>query len=138
VAVAVDVGPQLVLDENLQIVESTAAARAETGAENGQSVLAAFPGSQRVLVPQLERARRTGETVAFPLYLHGSVTDLTVVPAERSLTLSWERICSLDVLTLDGLRASLESALEALQAREDALHRDVVRRSLRVLDGGRA
>ena len=70
------------LDQHLRIVESSAAARAETGAENGQSVLDAFPGSRPVLVPQLEKARRTGKTVAFPLYLDGSVADITVVPAE--------------------------------------------------------
>ena len=43
-----------------------------------------------------------------------------------------------DVLTLDGLRKSLGTALETLRAREDALHRDVVRSTLRLLDGGRA
>ena len=48
----------------------------------------------------------------------------------------WERLCVLDLLTLDGLLASLDSALETLQAREDAVRRDVVRRSLRVIEGG--
>jgi hypothetical protein len=43
----------------------------------------------------------------------------------------------LDVLTLDGLRDSLHDVLDTLQAREDSLHREVVRRSLRVVKGDR-
>jgi len=42
----------------------------------------------------------------------------------------------LDVLTLDGLRATLQSVLEALGASEDALRRETVRRSLSVVGGG--
>jgi hypothetical protein len=53
------------------------------------------------------------------------------------LTLSCERAQILDFLTLEGLRASLRSVLDTLRAREDALHREVARRSLRVVEGRR-
>ena len=73
----------------------------------------------------------------FAQYFNGYVAEVRIVPAETTLTVSWERLCMLDLLTLDGLRASLHAVLDMLRAKEDALHREVVRSSFRVVQGGR-
>jgi hypothetical protein len=135
VAVAVEAAPFVVLDEQLRIIEASPAAQAGVAPLCGQRVLDCFPGSRPLFLPYLKEAQRTGRVVKFAQYFNGYVADVKIVPAGRTLTVSWERLEILDVLTLDGLRASLRSVLDTLRAREDALHREVVRRSLRVVEG---
>lgn len=102
----------------------------------GQNVLDCFPDSRPLFLPYYEEARRTGVVLEFDQYYDGYVVHLTVIPAGARLTVFWDTLCMLDVLTLDGLRASLQSVLEALGASEDAVRRDTVRRSLSVVGGG--
>jgi hypothetical protein len=136
VAVAVEAVPYVVLDERYRIVEVSRAAEAGLGPLCGQNLLDSFPGSRPLFLPYLKEAQRTGRVVKFAQFFNGYVTEVKIVPDESTLTVSWERLCILDVLTLDGLRASLHTVLDALQAREDALHREVVRSSLRVVKSG--
>lgn len=60
---------------------------------------------------------------------------IRATPEGRRLTVSWETLGMLDVLTLDGLRMSLKAALEALTDSEEALRRESVRGSLKVVGG---
>jgi hypothetical protein len=135
VAVAVEAIPYVVLDEQYRIVEVSWAAEAGVGPLCGQNLLDCFPGSRPLFLPYLKEAQRTGRVVKFAQYFEGYVAEVKIVPAESTLTVSSERLCMLDVLTLDGLRASLHAVLDTLRAREDALHREVVRSSLRVVKG---
>lgn len=136
-AVRVEVVPYVVLDERYRIVEVGKAAEAALGPLCGQNLLDCFPGLGPLFLPYLKEARRTRRIVSFAQYFNGYVAAVKIVPDETTLTVSWERLCMLDVLTLDGLRNSLHDALDALQAREDSVHREVVRSSLRVIKGGR-
>lgn len=102
--------------------------------------LAAQVGSSLRLsafVRHYERARRTGDTVAVAEYVDGRVVQLTIVPQAGRLVVSWRTLCILDVLTLDGLRASLDEIVETLAREEAKLRRNDPRRSLRVIEGGR-
>ena len=137
VAVAVQAIPYVVLDERYRIVEVGRAAEAGLGPLCGRNILECFPGSSPLFLPYLKEAQRTGRVVRFAQYFNGYVAEVTIVPAETTLTVSWERLCMLDVLTLDGLRESLHAVLDTLQASEDSLHREVVRSSLRVVKGDR-
>jgi hypothetical protein len=137
VAVAVEAIPQVVLDEQYRIVEASPAAEVGFGRLRGHNLLERFPGSRPLFLPYLKLAQRTGRVVTFAQYFNGYVGEVKIVPTESTLTVSWERLCMLDVLTLDGLRASLHAVLDTLRVREDALHREVARSSLRVVEGGR-
>jgi PAS domain-containing protein len=133
VAVAVEQAPHIVLDEDYRIVEVSPAAEAGFGHLRGQNVLESFPDSRPLFLPYYERARRTGAVLEFAQYYDGYVLHLTVVPSGQTLTVFWDTPYMLDVLTLDGLRASLQSMLETLRASEDATRRESVRRSLSVV-----
>jgi hypothetical protein len=135
VAVAVTEAPHVVLDENYRIVEVSPAAQAGFGPLLGQDVMASFPDSRPLFRPYYDHARQTGEVVEFVQYYDGYVVQLKVVPDGGRLTVFWETLCILDVLTLDGLQASLHTVLRTLAAAEEALHRDHVRRSLRIIGG---
>jgi hypothetical protein len=135
VAVAVAGTPYVVLDEDNRVVDVSPAARARFGPLLGKNVLDCFPDSRPLFHPQYERARRTGEVVEFAQYYDGYVVNLKVVPDGHRLTVYWETLCTLDVLTLDGLRASLQNAVQALAVTEETRRHDTVRRSLRVVGG---
>jgi hypothetical protein len=138
VAVAVEAVPYVVLDERYRIVEVGQAAEAGFGPLCGRNLLDCVPGSRPLFLPYLKEAQRTRRIVRFAQFFNGYVAEVKIVPDEAAtLTVSWERLCMLDVLTLDGLRDSLHDVLDTLQAREDSLHREVVRRSLRVVKGDR-
>jgi hypothetical protein len=137
VAVAVEAAPYVVLDDAYRVVETGWAADAGVGPHCGQNLLDFFPGSRPLFLPYLKEAQRTRRIVKFAQYFEGYVAEVRIVPDANGLTLVWERLCTLDVMTMDGLHESLRQALDALRAREDALHREVVRGSLRVVDGGR-
>jgi hypothetical protein len=136
VAVAVEATPHVVLDERFRIVEVSRAAEAGLGPFCGRNLLDCFPGSRPLFLPYLKEAQRTGRVVTFAQYFDGYVAEVKIVPDATTLTVSWERLCMLDVLTLDGLRASLHAVLDTLREKEAALHREVVRASLRVVEGG--
>jgi hypothetical protein len=136
VAVAVDAVPFVVLDEAYRIVEVSPAAQAAFGPLRGRDVFESFPDSRPLFLPYYEQARRSGEVVEYTQYYSGYVIKMRVVPAGSMLTVYWEQLYMLDVLTLEGLRASIHAVLDTLKAQEDVLHRETVRRSLRVVQGG--
>lgn len=137
-AVAVDACPHVVLDENLRIVESSSAAHdGYVGPGCGQGFLELFTGSRSIILPYLAEAQRTSRVVRFARYFDGYVAEVRIVPNGRTLRVSCEPLGVLDVLTLDGLRASLDAVVQMLKAREDALRREGVRSSLRVVRGDR-
>jgi PAS domain-containing protein len=137
VAVAVGVDAFLVLDDAYRIVEVSPAAGAVFGSLQGRDVFESFPDSRPLFLPYYEQARRSGEAVEFTQYYGGYVLNLKAVPAASMLTVSWEKLHVLDVHTLEGLRDSLVTMLDILEARDDAQHREAVRRALRVVQGGR-
>lgn len=137
-AVAVDARPHAVLDENLRIVElSWAAPNEHFGRGCGHGFIELFSGSRSVILPYLDEARRTARVVTFARHFDGYLAEVRIVPDGRTLSVSCEPLAVLDVLTLDGLRASLDAALELLHEREHALRREVVRSSLRVVGDDR-
>jgi PAS domain-containing protein len=135
VAVAVHATPCVVLDDQYRVVEMNRAAEAGVGRVWGQD-LDSFPDARPLFLPYLKEAERTRRVVRFPQYFEGYVVEVTIEPGEGTFTVTWERLCVLDVLTLEGLRASLAKVLDTLRDREDALRRDGVRRRLRVIEGG--
>jgi hypothetical protein len=133
VAVTVDETPFVVLAEDYRIVEVGPAAQAGFGPLLGQNVLDSFPGSRPLFLPYYEQARRTGEIVEFTQFYDGYVSRITAVPNGSKLAVFWELLGMLDVLTLDGLRDSLEAIIRTLAGAENTLLKDRVRNSLRVV-----
>lgn len=136
-AVAVEAAPYVVLDDEYRVVETSWAADAGVGPNRGESLFDYLAGSRPLFLPYLEEARRAGSVVTFAQYFDGYVAEVRIVPGSSTLTVVWEQLCILDVMTMDGLHASLRRALDVLRAREDALHREAVRSRLRVVEGGR-
>jgi hypothetical protein len=137
VAVTVLQAPYIVLDDCDRIVEVSDFAMPVFGSFLDQSVWNCFPGSRSLYEPHYSRARRTGAPVEFAQYYDGRVMRVKAVPNGSTITLSYEIVAILDVLTLEGLRESLDSAVAALFAAEEAIHREHVRTSLRLV-GDRA
>jgi hypothetical protein len=135
VAVAVEEQPYVVLDAEFRIVEASWAVD-EGVVARGRSPLEYFPGARPVFFPYLQEAKRTGRAVEFAQYFDGDVFDVKVVPVGTTLRVTWERLCTLDVLTIDGLRASLQQMLDTLRARERGLRLQGARDALRVVEGG--
>lgn len=136
-AVTVEQAPYIVLDEDYRIVEVGPAAWAAFGPLLGENVWESFPGSKPLFQPHYQRVRRTGAPVEFAQYYNGNVMHLRVVPLDDRLVIYYEILRLLDVLTLDGLRDSLDTALAALVGAEEELRRDDVRRTLHVVAGSR-
>jgi hypothetical protein len=137
VAVTVPQASFVVLDERNVIVEVSPAARAGFGHLLGCDAFDSYPDTRALFLPHYQRARRTQRVVEFVQYYDRYVSHVVVVPDGNRLTVRWERLCMLDVLTLDGLRESLQVALDTLEAAEEILRRAEVRRSLRVVGGTR-
>ena len=135
-AVTVEGLPSVVLDDEYRVVEVNAAARAGMEPLVGEDVLAAFPGSRAVFRPYYEAARRTGRSVEFVQFYGGYVLRLRATPEDDGLRVSWETLAMLDLLTLEGLRRSLDAALRQLESAADDVRRKDLRRSLRVVEGG--
>ena len=115
----------VVLDDRYHVVEGGLAAQV------GSSLrLSAF-------APHFERAQRTGETVELTEFVDGRVVRADIVPDAGRLVVSWRTLCILDVLTLEGLRASLDEIIETLASADGALRRKETRRALRLIEGGR-
>jgi hypothetical protein len=136
VAVAVDEPSVVVLDHRYQVVEGELAAQASFSLRFGASSSEGVPSPGPLFAPYYERAKRTGESVEFVQFVDGRVVQVTVVPDEGRFVVSWRTLCILDVLTLDGLRTSLEEIVETLGSAEEELRRDAARSSLRVIEGG--
>jgi hypothetical protein len=136
VAVAVEALPFVVLDDANRVVEVGSAAGADFERLLGESVLDAFPGSEPIFGPYYEQARDSGEPIAFAEYYDGYVLRLTAAPGPNGLTVTWETLGRLDVLTLDGLRASLAAVVERLEVEEVRLSRDRRGAALQVIEGG--
>ena len=138
-AVAVGESPDLsyvVLDEDDRVVEVGPHAPASFMSLLGQKVHDGFPETEALYGPHYERARRTRAAVEFAQYSDGHVTLMKAVPEEhRRVIVSWELIGFVDVMTLDGLQASLAAALDALVQTEALVRRNRVRGSLRVVAG---
>lgn len=134
-AVAVTEPVVFVLDEDYRAVEMSPALQAGCGLAAGDCVLEGLPISRFTFVRACEHARETGETVDLVEYGGGRLLQVGIVPQDDNLHVSWETLGILDTLTMDGLRTSLRSILEILARAEDALGRERVRRSLRLVGG---
>jgi len=137
VAVTVEESPSVILDEHDRIVECNRAARPWFEHNLGRSVFACFPGSGPLFQPYYDRARKTGEAVEFAQYFDGRVTRVRAVPCGSRLAVSWETLALLDTTTGERLLASLDHAIERLDAALRELERARAKSSLRVVDGGR-
>jgi hypothetical protein len=135
VAAAVPDALVLVLDEDYRAVEMSPAFRAGCGLTPGDCALDGLPISRSMFVQSCEHARRTGDAVDLVEFGAGRVLHIHVVPRDEQLHTSWETLGILDTLTMDGLRASLRSIAETLAGTEDALGRERLRRSLRLVGG---
>lgn len=135
-AVTVPTIPYLILDADYVVVEVGEAAVDEVGHSVGRNVWEAFPGSEPFFRPHYETARRTGQPHEFVQFFAGRLARLHAVPRDGLLEVRWEILATIDTLTLDGLRASMDDAISVLEVEENGRPRDAVRRSLRVLDGG--
>lgn len=129
--------PTVALDEGFRVVEVNEAASPWFDQHLGQVVFDCFPGSEPLFRPYYEEARRTGSTVCFAQFYGGYVTHVTAAPSRGGLSVSWETLAMLDTWTLDGLRSSLDAALARIGEAEHELEHDRLRRSLRVVEGGR-
>ena len=136
-AVTVPQAPYIVLDGRDRIVEVGDFAAPVFAPFLGKAVWDCFPGSRHLFLSHYAQARRTGAPVEFAQYYNGRVMHIRAVPSGSRVTLWYEIIAILDVLTLEGLRESLDSALAALSAAEEEICRKHVRASLRLV-GGRA
>ena len=134
-AVTVLQAPYIVLDDGDCIVEVSSFAMPVLGSFLGQSLWSCFPGSRPLYEPHYTRARRTGAPVEFAQYYNGRVMRVKAVPSRSHVTLWYEIVVILDVLTLRGLRDSLDSALAALSVAEETIRREQVRMSLQLVEG---
>jgi hypothetical protein len=97
-----------------------------------------FPGSEPLFKPYYDAARRSGEPVEFVQFYDGNVSRIRAVPtADGRLELEWELLVRLDTLTLGSLAQTLEESLELLDGYGSGDQRDIVRRALRVIEGGK-
>jgi len=135
VAVTVPQAPYIVFDEEDCIVEVGELAVPAFGSFLGQNLWDCFPGSRPLYEPHYAEARRTGAPVEFAQYYNGRVMLVKAVPSGTRVTLWYEVVAMLDVLTLEGLRESLDSALAKLSAAEETIRREQVRTSLRLVEG---
>jgi hypothetical protein len=135
VAVTVLQAPYIVFDDRDCIVEVSDLAMPVFGSFLGQSVWSCFPDSRPLYEAHYARARRTGVPVEFAQYYNGRVMLVKAVPNGTRITLWYEVVAILDVLTIEGLRESLDSALATLVDAEEAMRRENVRTSLRLVGG---
>jgi len=127
--------PYAVLDEDDRVVEVGPYAPAVFKSRLGERVQDIFPETEALYRPYYERARRTGTVVEFAQYANGHVSLIKIVPAQGRLTVSWDLIGLVDVMTLEGLKSSLAAAVAALANTEAAVRRNRVRDSLSLVAG---
>jgi PAS domain-containing protein len=137
VAVTVFEDRYLVLDDDFTIVEVGPAARAMFGPLLGRPAYDAFPESERLFRPYYERAVRLQEPVEFATYYNGYALHLEVAPRGSDLVMRWTTLARLDLMTLEGLAASLDQALVAIEDLERRLRRRTARSQLHVVPDAR-
>jgi hypothetical protein len=137
VAVAVERSPHLVLDADYRIVEIGPAYEASYGHLRDRSLWDAEPEARPVFQPYYEIAWRTGEPVELVQFFNGRLVRIEAVAREGRLQIFWEVLHRIDILTLDGLRSSLQEATAIIERCEDRLARDRARGQLHALEGGR-
>jgi hypothetical protein len=135
VAVTVLESPSVVLDAEYRIVELNAAARPWAEAHVGKVVFDCYPGSESLFRPHYERARATGETVAFSQFYGGTVFHLIATPHGSDLVVTWTSDEWLDTSTLESLYASLDAAIADLAGRARAVENRRARSSLHLVEG---
>jgi hypothetical protein len=137
VAVTVTQAPFVVLDEGDRIVGVGPDAESQFGPLVGSLMWDCFPGSEALFKPYYDAARRSGAEVEFVQFYDGNVARIRAVPGpDDTLQLYWELLARLDTLTLDGLAQTLEASLRLLDAEHAGAHRNALRASLRVIEGG--
>ena len=125
----------IVLDEEYRIVEVGPTAAATFGPLLGRLVYDAFPDCKPLFQPYYERARRTGATVSFATFYDGYVLHLRASPIGSMLRISWDTLVHLDVLTLDGLKTSLNTALATISELTRDAESEQRRTTLHVVGG---
>jgi PAS fold len=138
VAVAVERAPELVLDADYRIVDLGPAVEAEFGDLRGRSLWDAEPDARPLFEPHFESAWRSGEPVEFVEFYDGELARVNAVVRQGLLEVSWSALHSIDVVTLDGLWASLQEALAILERHEGLAARVPNRPHLYAVDGGRS
>ena len=137
-AVAVERTPQLVLDADYRIVDLGPAVEAEFGDLRGRSLWEAEPDARPLFEPHFDSAWRSGEPVEFVEFYDGELARVEAVVRDGLLEISWSALHSIDVLTLDGLWASLQEAVAILERHETgAVAAAPDRRHLYAVEGGR-
>lgn len=106
----------LVLDEHDVISFVSPALERTMGTYVGHSLWVRMPGSEQLLRPHLDHARRTGEEVECVAFHAGATLLVRAVPSGERLTVYPTRMSRLDVRTLTTLRASLARMLAELSA----------------------
>ena len=137
-AVTVEQTPFVVLDTGDRIVGVGPAAESQFGPLVGSVMWECFPGSEPLFKPYYEQARRSGEVVEFIQFYDGYVARIRAMPREGGeLELSWERLARIDTTTLRSLADSLAASLDLLDEEQREAHRDALRNTLRLIEGGK-
>lgn len=135
-AVAVAQHSVVVLDDEDRVVEAVPSAHAGTGVHEAATPLEGLPSAGALFAPHFERARKSGAVVEFVEFVDGRVVRATAAPEGGRLVVSWHTLEILDVLTLEGLRESLERIMRTLERAEADLRKAQARHGLRLIDGG--
>ena len=134
-AVTVEGNLRVVLDEEYRIVEVSLAAEPMLGHLVGETVWDHFPGAREVFLPYCEEARRSRESGEFVAFYEGVLVRVRYVPEGLRLAATWEILGTVDVSSIDALRASLGEIVSAL-ADEETVPLGNLRPVLRVVEGG--
>ena len=136
-AVAVMQAPFVVLDSADRIVGVGPHVESQFGPLVGSVMWECFPGSEPLFKPYYDQARRTGVPVDFVQYYDGYVASIRAVPRTGDeLELYWEQLARIDTTTLGSLASSLAASLELLDEEQRDAHRDEIRKTLRIIEGG--
>ena len=136
-AVTVEQTPFVVLDTGDRIVGVGPPAESQFGPLVGSVVWDCFPHSEPLFKPYYDRARRSAEPVEFVQFYDGWVARIRAEPRPgNELALYWERLVRIDTTTIDALMDSLAAVIERLGEEERDAQRDVLRRTLRLVEGG--
>lgn len=136
-AVTVQQSPSVVLDTEYRIVEVAQSAEGGFGPLAGQNLWECFPGSESLFRPYYDKAWRTGQPEEFVQYYNGYVVRVRAERRGDRLAVSWERVHTLDPLTLDTLERSLARTIELVDGEQAEALRTATRASLRLIAGGR-
>jgi hypothetical protein len=129
--------PFVVLDEGDRIVGVGPSAESQFGPLVGARMWDCFPGSESLFKPYYDAARQSGEPVEFVQFYDGNVARIRATPtAQGRLELDWALLVRLDTLTVGSLAETLDEALELMGEESAEGQRAVVKRALRVIEGG--